>query len=64
MSSTDRKFTETGLPWHIVEEAINREIEWLGRVSVANSAEEFFYHPAHILGNGRRGGQPGRFYPD
>jgi hypothetical protein len=32
MSSTDRKFTETGLPWHIVEEAINREIEWLGRV--------------------------------
>jgi hypothetical protein len=32
MSSTDRKFTETGLPWHIVEEAINREIEWLERV--------------------------------
>ena len=32
MSSTDRKFTETGLPWHIVEEAINREIEWLKRV--------------------------------
>ena len=32
MSSTDKIFTETGLPWHIVEEAINREIEWLGRV--------------------------------
>jgi len=32
MSSTNRKFTETGLPWHIVEEAINREIEWLERV--------------------------------
>jgi hypothetical protein len=32
MSSTDRKFTEAGLPWHIVEEAINREIEWLERV--------------------------------
>ena len=32
MSSINRKFTETGLPWHIVEEAINREIEWLDRV--------------------------------
>jgi hypothetical protein len=32
MSSIDRKFTETGLPWHIVEEAINREIKWLERV--------------------------------
>jgi len=32
MSSIDRKFTETGLPWHIVEEAINNEIEWLERV--------------------------------
>jgi hypothetical protein len=32
MSSTDRKFTEAGLPWHIVEEAINREIKWLERV--------------------------------
>jgi len=31
MSRKDRKFTETGLPWHIVEEAINREIEWLAR---------------------------------
>jgi hypothetical protein len=29
MSSTDREFTKAGLPWHIVEEAINREIEWL-----------------------------------
>jgi hypothetical protein len=32
MSSIDRKFTETELPWHIVEEAINREIKWLERV--------------------------------
>jgi hypothetical protein len=32
MSSTDREFTEAGLPWHIVEEAINCEIEWLERV--------------------------------
>jgi len=31
MSSTSRDFTGTGLPWHIVEEAINREIEWLER---------------------------------
>lgn len=23
MSSTNRKFTETGLPWHIVEEGAN-----------------------------------------
>jgi hypothetical protein len=29
MSSTDREFTKAGLPWHIVEEAINREIRWL-----------------------------------
>jgi len=28
----NRKFAKTGLPWHIVEEAINREIEWLQRV--------------------------------
>ena len=32
MSRKGRKFTETGLPWHIVEEAINHEIEWLERV--------------------------------
>ena len=32
MSRKDRKFTETGLPWHVVEEAINREIGWLERV--------------------------------
>jgi len=32
MSSTSREFTEKGLPWHIVEEAINREIDWLERV--------------------------------
>jgi hypothetical protein len=29
MSSMNREFIETGLPWHIVEGAINREIEWL-----------------------------------
>ena len=32
MSSTNRGFTGTGLPWHKVEEAINREIKWLERV--------------------------------
>jgi len=32
MSSNAGRFRETELPWHIVEEAINREIEWLGRV--------------------------------
>ena len=32
MSRKDRKFTETDLPWHIVEEAINREIKWLETV--------------------------------
>jgi hypothetical protein len=31
MSSTIRDFTGKGLPWHIVEEAINREITWLER---------------------------------
>ena len=29
MSSTNEEFAETGLAWHTVEEAINREIEWL-----------------------------------
>jgi hypothetical protein len=32
MSSTNSEFIENALPWHIVEEAINREIEWLERV--------------------------------
>jgi len=32
MSSANRKSSETGLPWYIVEEAITREIEWLKRV--------------------------------
>jgi hypothetical protein len=32
MSRTIKDFTRIGLPWHIVEEAINREIEWLERV--------------------------------
>jgi hypothetical protein len=32
MSSISSQFTETGLPWHVVEEAINREIKWLERV--------------------------------
>jgi hypothetical protein len=32
MSSNVGKFAETGLPWHLVEEAINREIEWLERI--------------------------------
>jgi len=31
MSSINGEFTERGLPWHIVEEAISREIEWLER---------------------------------
>lgn len=29
MSSANGKFVETGLPWHVVEKAINHEIEWL-----------------------------------
>jgi len=32
MSSTIRDITGKGLPWHTVEEAINREIKWLERV--------------------------------
>jgi hypothetical protein len=32
MSSSAGRFAEMGLPWQIVEEAINREIEWLERV--------------------------------
>ena len=31
MSSNVEGFAETGLPWHVVKEAINREIEWLER---------------------------------
>lgn len=30
--SNSRKSLETGLPWHVVEEAVNRESEWLRRV--------------------------------
>ena len=40
MSMKDRKFIETGLPWHVVEEAINSEIEWLGRVIEQTSTSE------------------------
>ena len=40
MSRTDRKFTETGLPWHIVEEAVNLEIEWLRQVIVPGPTEK------------------------
>lgn len=29
MSSISSQYSETGLPWHVVEEAINREIKWL-----------------------------------
>jgi hypothetical protein len=31
MSNTITDFTGKGLPWHTVEEAINREIKWLER---------------------------------
>jgi len=40
MSSNDREFSKTGLPWHIVEEAINLEIEWLRQVIVPAIAEK------------------------
>jgi len=36
----NRKFTEMGLPWHIVEEAINRESEWLRRVIAQTYVEK------------------------
>jgi len=36
----NRKSAETELPWHIVEEAINRESEWLRRVIVQTSTEK------------------------
>jgi len=31
---------ETGLPWHVVEEAINRESQWLRRVIAQTSIEK------------------------
>jgi hypothetical protein len=31
MSSSIVNFTRKGLPWHTVEEALNREIKWLER---------------------------------
>jgi hypothetical protein len=40
MSSKDRKFTETGLPWHMVEEGINRESKWLEGVIEQTSTSE------------------------
>jgi hypothetical protein len=36
----NRKSAEMGLPWHIVEEAINSESEWLRRVIVQMSTEK------------------------
>ena len=40
MSSTNREFTGTGLPGHIVEEAINREIKWLEGVIERTSIDK------------------------
>jgi hypothetical protein len=40
MSNADGKSTKTGLPWHIVEEAINRESQWLERVIEQTSIDE------------------------
>jgi len=40
MSSTLAKSLETGLPWHIVEGAINRESQWLERVIEQTSIDE------------------------
>jgi len=40
MSKKDIKSTEMGLPWHIVEEAINLESEWLRQVIVPGHAEK------------------------
>jgi hypothetical protein len=36
----NKKFMNTGLPWHVVEEAVNRESEWLRRVIVQMSTEK------------------------
>ena len=36
----NKKFMNTGLPWHVVEEAVNRESEWLRRVIVQMSIEK------------------------
>jgi hypothetical protein len=40
MSSTNREYMETGLPWQIVEEAINDEIEWLRKVIIQHVTEK------------------------
>ncbi len=40
MSSNAGRFGETGLPWHIVEEAINRESKWLQTVIEQESIDE------------------------
>jgi hypothetical protein len=40
MSSTLAKSLETGLPWHIVEGAINRESKWLERVIEQTSIDK------------------------
>jgi hypothetical protein len=40
MSRKGRKFTETGLPWHIVEEAIKCESQWLERVIEQTSIDK------------------------
>jgi hypothetical protein len=33
-------YTQTGLPWHVVEEAINREADWLRKVIFQSASEK------------------------
>ncbi len=40
MSRKDRELTETCLPWRMVEEAIDREVEWLRQVIVQHITEK------------------------
>jgi len=44
MSRKDRELTETCLPWHTVEEAIDREVEWLRQVIVQHIIREKDFH--------------------
>ena len=38
--SVNKETFETGLPWHVVEMAINREVEWLRKAIPQNIGQK------------------------
>gem|GEM_PF-7132017 len=51
----NRQTAETGLPWHVVETAINGEIEWLRKALIIGGCSvrqsRIFDHPPRLAGD-------------